>query len=94
MLADVPFLDGRYKLALGAVRLAVLSSAPVMPVFVVRDRADNGAFELTIAPPLKIPTGPGEERLLGAACEYAVALEAFAPPLTQSVSSDGGDRAS
>ena len=77
MLADVPFLGGRFKLALGAVRLAVLSGAPVMPVFVVRDRAGNGAFELIIAPPLKLPQGSREETLLGAACEYAGALEPF-----------------
>jgi len=43
----------------------------------VRDRAGNGAFELIIAPPLKLPQGSREETLLGAACEYAGALEPF-----------------
>jgi lauroyl/myristoyl acyltransferase len=76
-LADVPFLTGRLKLSLGAVRLALLSDAPVIPVFVVRDRAGNGAFEVIVAAPLKIGEGPREKRLLGAVCEYAGALEAF-----------------
>jgi len=75
-LADVPFLNGRLKLSLGAVRLALLSGAPVIPVHVSRDRA-SGAFELVVAAPLRIPRGPREKRLLGAACDYAGGLEAL-----------------
>jgi len=76
-LADVPFLNGRLRLSLGALRLALVSGAPVMPVFVSRDRAGSSAFEVVIGAPLKISAGPREQRLLGAACEYATELEAF-----------------
>ena len=76
-LADLPFFDARLKLSLGALRLALVSGAPVMPVFVLRDLAEDGAFDLIVGAPLTMGEGPREQRLLAAALEYAGELEAF-----------------
>jgi lauroyl/myristoyl acyltransferase len=76
-LADVPFLSGRLKLATGALRLAQLAGAPVLPVFVLRDRVANGGFDVIIAAPLISSKSSGEEGLLAAVGEYAAALETF-----------------
>ena len=76
-LADLPFLTGRLKLALGALRLAQLTGATVLPIFVLRDRVDHQVFEVTIAAPLRMPNGPREGGLLEAADEYARILEGF-----------------
>jgi lauroyl/myristoyl acyltransferase len=76
-LADLPFFDARLKLSVGALRLALVSGAPVMPVFVLRDPAHDSAFQLIVGAPLTMGEGPREHRLLGAAREYASELEAF-----------------
>ena len=75
-LADLPFLSGRLKIALGALRLARVSGAAVIPVFVLRESAE--AFETIFTAPLTIPHGSREaEALLAPACEYRDRLEAF-----------------
>jgi predicted LPLAT superfamily acyltransferase len=76
-LADLPFLTGRLKLALGALRLAQLTGATVLPIFVLRDREDRQVFDVIIAAPLRMPKGPREGGLLEAADEYARILEGF-----------------
>ena len=75
-LAHVPFLNGGLRLSLGAVRLGLLSGAPVLPVSVLPDPAGDGAFEMVVAPPLEMANGPREQRLLRPVCQYAGALEA------------------
>jgi lauroyl/myristoyl acyltransferase len=75
-LAHVPFLNGALRLSLGAVRLGLLSGAPVLPVSVLPDPASDGAFEMVVGPPLATANGPREQRLLRPVCQYAGALEA------------------
>ena len=76
-LAHVPFLNGGLRLSLGAVRLGLVSGAPVLPVFVLADPAGSGTFEMVVAPPLEMANGPREQRLLRPVCQYAGALETY-----------------
>ncbi len=75
-LADLPFLEGRIKFAVGALRLARKSGAAVIPVFVLRDRKSKDSFDVIFATPLIIPSGPPEaEAVLAGACAYRDQLE-------------------
>jgi len=77
-LAEVPFLAGRLRLALGAPRLARLTGAPVIPVFALRDPARPERFTVTFGPPLVAPRSrDAEADLLATARDYAARLEAF-----------------
>lgn len=48
---EAPFLAGRLRVANGAPALAVETGAPLLPLFV--DRAEDGAFKVTIEPPIR-----------------------------------------
>jgi lauroyl/myristoyl acyltransferase len=77
-LADFPFLEGRLKIAIGSLRLARLSKAPVIPVFVLRDRNKPAAFEVMFGEPLVMAAGlPEDEALLDSVCDYRDRLEAY-----------------
>jgi lauroyl/myristoyl acyltransferase len=75
-LVDLPFLAGRLKFSLGALRLARLSGAAVIPVFVLRDRKHVDSFEVIFDTPLAMPKGLRcADDLRAAACEYRDRLE-------------------
>jgi|GEM_PF-1292742 len=71
-----PFLSGTLKLALGAPTLAVMTGAPLLPVFTVPNSA--GGFDVIIEPPLPTP-GEGSLREKGEvlAKSYAAILESY-----------------
>ncbi len=76
-LIELPFMAGRLTVAAGALRLAWLSGASVIPVFVLRDPGADASFLVELADPLKMPAGvPESEALLAAACDYRDRLEA------------------
>jgi len=63
-----PLLKGRIKVATGAPRLAGLTGAPLLPMFVVREH--SGRFRVTIEPPIVLDaTQTTEARCLAAASE-------------------------
>jgi lauroyl/myristoyl acyltransferase len=74
-LVDLPFLAGRLKIALGALRLARVSGAAVIPVFLLRENAE--AFEAVFAAPLTFSRGSRETEVLAPASEYRDLLEAY-----------------
>jgi len=53
-IAEVPFRDGGFRVATGAVRLAASTGAALLPLTVVRDPTD-GRFVITIEPALPTP---------------------------------------
>lgn len=76
-LADVPFLAGRLKISIGALRLARLCGTPLITVLVLRDRVRHEAFEVMFDAPVTVPKGGREnEALLKVACDYRDSLEA------------------
>lgn len=76
-LVDLPFMAGRLRIAAGALRLAWISGAAVIPVSVLRDQADASSFGVVFTEPLRMPTGLSEsEAIVTAACDYRDRLEA------------------
>ena len=76
-LVDLPFMAGRLRVATGALRLAWISGAAVIPVFVLRDRSDATSFHVAFAAPLPMPSGLAEnDAIVMAACDYRDKLEA------------------
>jgi predicted LPLAT superfamily acyltransferase len=70
----VAFLGGALSLPAGALRLSMMTAAPVLPVFVLRTGA--AAFEVHIEPPLTIERGDDRSAAYqAAASEWAQRLE-------------------
>lgn len=74
-LAEIPFLAGRLRLALGAPRLARIAGARLMPLFVLPDPEAPGGFLLRLGPALPQPAAGGEQGLLETAAAFARQLE-------------------
>ncbi len=75
--AEVPFLSGRLRLSIGALRLAHLCGTPLIAVHVLRDQVPHGAFEATFEAPISVPEAVrGKAGLLKIACAYRDSLEA------------------
>jgi predicted LPLAT superfamily acyltransferase len=71
---SVAFLGGALSLPAGALRLSMMTAAPVLPVFVLRTGA--AAFEVHIEPPLTIERGDDRSAAYqAAASEWAQRLE-------------------
>jgi len=71
---DVPFLDGRLRLATGPLHLAAASGAPLLPVFSVRE--PTGGFRVEIEPSLAAPADESRrDREARMARDYAARLE-------------------
>ncbi|MDP6706094.1 MAG: hypothetical protein QF893_07110 [Alphaproteobacteria bacterium] len=67
---DVPFLGCRLRIATGPANLAIMTGAPLLPVFTVRNEA--GGFEVNVEPPLTVPDGADRRTSLQAmAAEFA-----------------------
>jgi lauroyl/myristoyl acyltransferase len=74
-VAEVPFLDGRLRIATGAPSLAWKTGAPLMPVYVLRE-TPSGVFRVTIDEPLAIDRKQSKSAAqLGAVAQYAGRLE-------------------
>lgn len=52
-ILEVPFGDGRLRIASGAVELALLTGATLLPAFTRRD--EQGHYETRVLPPLHLP---------------------------------------
>lgn len=64
-----PIFGGLLPVAVGAPRLAALTGAPLLPIFVVRD--PELGFRIVIEPPIPLdPRQPADERTIAAATEY------------------------
>lgn len=75
-MVETPFLGGRTPVAVGAPRLAGLTGAPVLPMFVVREK--NGVFRVVIEPPIALdPKQSSDERCVAAATEFFRRLEPY-----------------
>jgi lauroyl/myristoyl acyltransferase len=73
---DMPFLDGRILLATGAVELAMISGAEILPMFAVCN--DAGDYEVHIEAPISVRTGGDRKRtIVDAATEYVARLEPY-----------------
>ena len=69
-----PFLDGSLSLAAGAPYLACETGAALLPVFTHRD--EQGAWRVTVEPPLTLPEGSERSAAIAAAvAQYAQRLE-------------------
>lgn len=68
----VPFLDGRVRIATGALGLARQSGAPVLPVFTLRE--PDGGFVTRIEPPLPTVARADRDAALDAMLGAYVAL--------------------
>ena len=76
-LVEARFLRGRIRLATGALRLATLADAPLIPVFAIARPDEPGAFDLALEAPLTFPSGlSADQALQVAASEYLDHLEA------------------
>ena len=70
----VPFMSGTLRLATGPLYMALQSSAPLLPVFTVRQ--PDGSFVTTVAPALKLPDGRDMDKAMREALlEYVALLE-------------------
>jgi lauroyl/myristoyl acyltransferase len=73
-MVEGPIFGGRLPVAVGAPRLAALTGAPLLPVFVVRD--ENGpygglGFRVAIEAPIELPRElKGDARTIAAVAEY------------------------
>ena len=68
-MIKAPIFGGRLPVAVGAPRLAVLTGAPLLPMFAVRD--PKAEFRVVIEPPLQMPTALSkDERCIAAAAEF------------------------
>jgi lauroyl/myristoyl acyltransferase len=77
-VAQVPFLDGRLRIATGAPSLAWKTGAPLLPVHVMRE-SPSGPFRVTIEEPLAIDRAQSKSAAqLGAVAQYAGRLERHA----------------
>ncbi len=76
LLADVGFFAGRLTLSTGAVRLARVSGAPILPVFAIRNVERPDTFDVCIDPPLTLPAcADRDEVVLAGARDYVARLE-------------------
>jgi lauroyl/myristoyl acyltransferase len=68
-MVEGPIFGGRLPVAVGAPRLAALTGAPLLPTFVVRDKALG--FRVAIEPPIALdPQQPADTRTVAAVQEY------------------------
>jgi lauroyl/myristoyl acyltransferase len=75
-LVRADFFRGTIQLATGALRLAALVEAPLIPVFTIPRSGEPGAFDVIVEPPLQFPAGmPEKQAMLSAATEYLDRLE-------------------
>jgi lauroyl/myristoyl acyltransferase len=73
---DLPFLDGRFRLATGPVELAMMSGAELLPMFAVGNAAD--AYEVHVEAPIGIRIdGDRKKTVADAAAEYVARLEPY-----------------
>jgi lauroyl/myristoyl acyltransferase len=73
---DLPFLDGRHRLAPGAPEIAQLTGARLLPVFAMEDGPDN--VHVRIEPPIDIPADQPREAAVEAAMQaYLQRLEPY-----------------
>jgi lauroyl/myristoyl acyltransferase len=64
-----PIFGGRLPVAIGAPRLAVLTGAPLLPLFTVRD--PEAGFRIVIEPPIEIASDrTSEQRCIDATTEF------------------------
>jgi KDO2-lipid IV(A) lauroyltransferase len=69
----VPFLHGRIALPTGPFKLARLTGAPVLPVFVLRN--PDGRLRVEVQPPLAVDAHDDPRQATGAVREFASRLE-------------------
>jgi lauroyl/myristoyl acyltransferase len=70
------FLHGRITLATGALRLAAMIGAPLIPVFTIPRFGEPGTFDVILESPLTFPAGTSEDDCVRcAAAEYVERLE-------------------
>jgi lauroyl/myristoyl acyltransferase len=68
-MVRAPIFGGVLPVAVGAPRIAALTGAPLLPVFVFRDR--ERGFRIVIEAPIPLdPKQPADERTIAAATEY------------------------
>ena len=73
---DLPFLDGRIKLATGPVELAMITGAEVLPMFVVHN--DAGEYEVHVEAPIKVRKGGDRKKAVAdATAEFVARLEPY-----------------
>ncbi len=73
----LPFLGAAVSFPLGPFRLAAVSGAPILPVFILME--PDGRYRITVEPPIRLGLAPGsrsepDERELSAAMERWVAI--------------------
>ena len=75
-ILDVPFGDGRLRIASGAIELALLTGATLLPTFT--GRSETGHFETRVLPPLQLPKhGDREAICRDAASQYVRRMESY-----------------
>ena len=75
-LAEGRLLAGRLRLAIGAPKVALRNSAPLIPVHAVRDPTDPCRFEIILDPPLPLSRDlPEADAILAATGAYLDGLE-------------------
>ena len=73
---DLPFLDGRFRLATGPVELAMMTGAVLLPMFAVANAADS--YEVHVEAPIGIRIDGDRKRTVAdAAAEYVARLEPY-----------------
>lgn len=73
---DLPFLEGRHRLAPGAPEMAQLTGARLLPLFAIEERP--GRFRIRIEPPLDIPADQPRAAAVEAAMQaYLQRLEPY-----------------
>jgi lauroyl/myristoyl acyltransferase len=73
---DLPFLDGRIAIATGAVELAMITGAEVLPMFAVCN--DAGEYEVHVEASIPIRIGGDRKKAVAdAAAEFVARLEPY-----------------
>lgn len=73
----VPFLDGEFRVATGPAHLALVTGAPILPVFTIAEAP--GDFTVTIGAPLDAGSAADDPgRIEGLIRDFAGRLEPFA----------------
>lgn len=73
---DLPFLDGRFRLATGPMELAMMTGAVLLPMFAVANAADS--YEVHVEAPIGIRIDGDRKRTVAdAAAEYVARLEPY-----------------
>jgi len=75
-ILEVPFGEGRLRIATGAIELALLTGATLLPAFTGRD--EKGRFETRVLPPLQLPQYSDREAVCrDAALQYVRRMETY-----------------